>query len=120
MYKLVINPISTPTTVDPQIARYFYNLVPSDIVSGTITIPSTSFTDDCGNAVTSNLTTISPNGGYYLLIVDSVVRQSGLFTVATTGSSVVITQAKSVPIGSPITLLVNNFAPVSTSKDYIT
>ena len=76
--------------------------------------------DDSGNAVTGNLTTTATDNGYYLLFVNGVLQQSGLYTVSTDGSQVVIPQASTVPVDAPIILVVNNFAPTSTSTTTVT
>lgn len=121
LFKLVMDAVTeTDTFTNPEVEKYFYLLDDADRTSGTITIPATSFTDDAGNTMTGNLTTIATDNGYYLLFINGALQQSSLFTVAATGSSVEITQASTVPVSAPITLVVNNFAPTSTSTTTVT
>lgn len=111
---------TTDTDTNPEVEKYFYKLRAAERTSATITIPAVRFTDDAGNTMTGNLTTVSTDNGYYLLFVNGVLQQSSLFTVSAGGSQVVITQGSTVPVSAPITLAVNNFAPVSTSTTTVT
>jgi hypothetical protein len=122
IFKLVMSATTNTTTrTRPQVQKYFYKLAAAQRTNGrTITIPSTSFRDDAGSAVAGNLTTRSSSNGYYLLFVNGVPQQSNLFAVSTNGSRVVITNASLVPLSAPITLIVNNFAPNSTSTTTVT
>ena len=121
LFKLVMSAVTTTTTdTTPEVVKYFYKLREDERSGGTITIPSTQFMDDSGNAVTGNLTTTATDNGYYLLFVNGVLQQSGLYTVSTDGSQVVIPQASTVPVDAPIILVVNNFAPTSTSTTTVT
>jgi hypothetical protein len=122
LFKLVMNATTNTTTrTRPQVQKYFYKLAAAQRTNGrTITIPSTSFTNDAGAAVVGNLTTRSSSNGYYLMFVNGVVQQSNLFAVSTSGTRVTISNASLVPLSSPITLVVNNFAPVSTSTTTVT
>ncbi|AOY78152.1 DUF4183 domain-containing protein [Clostridium formicaceticum] len=121
LFKLVMDAVTeTETSTNPEVEKYFYNFDDNDLTGDTLTIPSTSFFDDAGDAVTSNLVTTADDNGYYLLFVNGALQQSSLFTVAATGSSVAITQASTIPVSAPITLVVNNFAPTSTSTTTVT
>ncbi|GAB6087288.1 DUF4183 domain-containing protein [Alkaliphilus crotonatoxidans] len=121
LFKLVMSAVtSTDTDINPEVEKYFYDFDDADRVGNTITIPATAFTDDAGNTMTGNLTTVTTDNGYYLLFVNGVLQQSSLFTVSAGGSQVVISQASTVPVSAPITLVVNNFAPSSTSTTTIT
>ena len=114
LFKLVmIATTSTTTDTNPEVERYFYRLNPAQRTSGTLTIPSTSFTNSSGAAVTSNIVTATTDNGYYLLFINGAFQETSLFTVA--ASQVKITQTSLVPTSAPITLVVNNFAPTSTS-----
>lgn len=112
LFKLVMD-ATTTTDTNPEVEKYFYNLEEVDRDSGIITIPYNKFFDDAGNSLTTNLTTVASNNGYYLLFVNGVLQQSSLFTVSSEGSTLEITNASSVPVSAPITLIVNNFAPTS-------
>ena len=112
LFKLVMD-ATTTTDTNPEVEKYFYNLEEVDRDSGIITIPYNKFFDDVGNSLTTNLTTVASNNGYYLLFVNGVLQQSSLFTVSSEGSTLEITNASSVPVSAPITLIVNNFAPTS-------
>ena len=112
LFKLVMD-ATTTTDTNPEVEKYFYNLEEVDRDSGIITIPYNKFFDDVGNSLTTNLTTVASNNGYYLLFVNGVLQQSSLFTVSSEGSTLEITNASSVPVNAPITLIVNNFAPTS-------
>lgn len=121
LFKLKIDALTTTDTeVNPEIDKYFYELREDERTAGTITIPAIQFTDSDGNIMTGNLTTVSTNNGYYLLFINGVLQQSSLYTVDVNGSDVVITDAATVPVGAPITLIVNNFAPVSDSDTTVT
>lgn len=121
LFKLVMSAETTTTTdTNPAVEKYFYKLQDADRTSGTITIPFSDFTDDAGNTLATNLTTVTTDNGYYLLDVNGQLQQSSLFTVSANGSQVTITQASTVPISAPITLVVNNFAPISTSTTTVT
>ena len=122
LFKLVMSATTTTgtttgTTTDtnPAVEKYFYKLKAAQRTGGKVTIPSTLFVNDSGASVVSHLTTASTANGYYLLFVNGVLQESSLFTVAATGSSVVITKCSTVPLTAPITLVVNNFVPTSTS-----
>lgn len=119
IFKLVMSAeTETFTDTNPAVQKYFYKLEGTG--SAVITIPSTSFQDDSGTAVASNLATVTATNGYYLLFVNGVLQQSSLFTVASTGESVTISQCSTVPLSAPITLVVNNFVPSSTSTTTVT
>lgn len=121
LFKLVMSAVTeTDTDTNPEVNKYFYRLREDERTSSTITIPSTNFIDDAGNTITGNLETVATNNGYYLLYINGVLQQSSLFTVSENGSNVVITQSSTVPISAPITLVVNNFAPSSTSTTTVT
>ncbi|AKL96313.1 hypothetical protein CACET_c28680 [Clostridium aceticum] len=121
LFKLVMDAVTeTETYTNPEVEKYFYNFDEADLDVDTLTIPATSFFDDAGDPVTSNLVTLADDNGYYLLFVNGALQQSSLFTVSTDGSEVVITQASTIPVGAPITLVVNNFAPTSTSTTTVT
>ncbi|WP_349948398.1 DUF4183 domain-containing protein [Lacrimispora sp. BS-2] len=121
LFKLVIDATTTTdTAINPEVDKYFYELREDERTGGTITIPATQFTDNNGDIMTGNLTTAATDNGYYLLFINGVLQQSSLYTVSTDGSQVVITDAATVPVGAPITLIVNNFAPVSDSTTTVT
>lgn len=121
LLKLVMSAVTTTDVdINPEISKYFYELREDERADDILTIPATQFTDDAGNIMTGNLTTVSTDNGYYLLFINGVLQQSSLFTVSTDGSQVVINQASTIPVGTPITLTVNNFNPISTSTTTIT
>ncbi|WP_333650539.1 DUF4183 domain-containing protein [Lacrimispora sp.] len=121
LFKLVIDAATTTdTAINPEVDKYFYELREDERTAGTITIPAIQFTDNNGDIMTGNLTTAATDNGYYLLFINGVLQQSSLYTVSTDGSQVVITDAATVPVGAPITLIVNNFAPVSDSTTTVT
>ncbi len=76
--------------------------------------------DDDGNVMTGDLTTVETDNGYYLLFINGVLQQSGLYTVASDGSQVVINDAATILLGSSITLIVTNFTPTSDSETTVT
>ena len=122
LFKLVMSATTTTTTTArPDISRYFYQLEAADrsTTNWTLTAPSSKFYDDAGDSMSASpFTTIVASNGYYLLIVNGVVQQSGLYTVNT--NNIVLTQASSLPVSAPITLVVNNFAPISSSTTTVT
>ncbi len=121
LFKLVIDATTTTDTdINPAVDKYFYELREDERAGDTITIPATQFSDNDGNIMTGNLTTAAADNGYYLLFINGVLQQSSLYTVSGDGSQVVITDATTVPVGAPIALVVNNFAPVSDSTTTVT
>ncbi len=121
LLKLVMSAVTTTDVdINPEISKYFYELREDERTDDVLTIPAAQFPDDAGNIMTGNLTTVSTDNGYYLLFINGVLQQSSLFTVSTDGSQVVINQASTIPVGTPITLTVNNFNPISTSTTTIT
>lgn len=120
LFKLVINAdTTTDTDINPEIERYFYNLREDERTEGTVTIPAAQFLDDENEAVVGALTTASEDNGYYLLFINGVLQQSDLFTVEEDGSEVEITDASTIEVGTPIILVVNNFAPTSDSDTIV-
>lgn len=114
LFKLAIT-AETQTTVKtmPEVKKYFYELVTSDITSGTLTIPATSFVDEQGNVVTS-ITLATSDNGYYLLFINGVLQQDSLYTVS--ANDVVIPNiADDIEDGSPIILVVTDFVPTADS-----
>ena len=121
LFKLVIDAETiTDIEINPELDKYFYELSEDERTGATVTIPATEFTDDEGNVMTDNLTVASTNNGYYLLFINGVLQQSSLYTVSVDGSQVVITDAATIPVGAPITLIVTNFAPLSDSETTVT
>ena len=121
LFKLVIDAVTTTDTdINPEIDKYFYELREDERTADTVTIPATQFTDDTGNVMIGNLTTATADNGYYMLFINGVLQQSSLYTVSGDGSQVVITDAATIPVGAPITLVVTNFAPVSDSDTTVT
>lgn len=121
LFKLVIGATTTTDTdINPAVDKYFYELREDERTGGTVTIPAIQFTDSNGDIMTGNLTTAAASNGYYLLFINGVLQQSSLYTVSSDGSQVVITDAATIPVGAPITLIVNNFAPVSDSSTTVT
>lgn len=121
LFKLAID-ATTTTSVDvsPEIKQYFYLLNEDERSGGVLTIPATKFTDDAGDIMATNLTPVTTDNGYYLLFVNGVLQQTGLYTVSTDGSQVTVNDAATVPVGAPITLIVTNFAPAADSDTTVT
>ena len=121
LFKLVIDATTTTDVeINPEIDKYFYDLREDERTDDTVTIPAIQFTDADGNVMTGNLTTVITNNGYYLLFINGVLQQSSLYTVSVDGSQVVITDAATIPVGAPITLIVTNFDPISDSDTTVT
>jgi len=121
LFKLVISAeTTTDTNTNPEVEKYFYNLREDERTGDTITIPAAQFTDDEGTVIVGNLTPIATDNGYYLLFINGVLQQSSLYTVSGDGSQVEITEGSTIPVDAPIVLVVNNFAPTSTSATTIT
>ncbi|WP_312701803.1 DUF4183 domain-containing protein [Sedimentibacter sp.] len=121
LFKLAID-AATTTDVDinPEIIRYFYLLEEVDRTDDTLVIPATKFVDDAGDIMTGNLTTAVADNGYYMLFINGVLQQSSLYTVSGDGSQVTVTDAETIPVQVPITLIVTNFAPISDSDTTVT
>ncbi|NYB74970.1 DUF4183 domain-containing protein [Sedimentibacter hydroxybenzoicus DSM 7310] len=116
LFKLAIDATtSTDVDINPAIEKYFYLLEEVDRTDDELVIPATKFIDDNGNIMTGNLTTAAENNGYYLLFINGVLQQSSLYTVSVDGSQVTVNDAETIPVQSPITLIVTNFAPISDS-----
>src|SRR5690554_4677727 len=121
LFKLVIDAeTTTDVEVNPEVSNYFYELEEDDRDNGTLTIPSTKFVDDAGDQVTGNLTTAIEGNGYYRLFINGALQQSSLYTVAADGSEVVVNDAATIPVGSPITLIVTNYDPLADSDTTVT
>lgn len=120
LFKLAIDAsTTTDVEINPDIEKYFYLLDAADRTDDVLTIPANKFTDDTGNVMTGNLTTAAANG-YYLLFINGVLQQSSLYTVSGDGSQVTVNDAETIPVGAPITLIVNNFAATSDSDTTVT
>lgn len=114
LFKLVIDAsTTTDTDLNPDIQRFFYEVNEDDIDAGVLTIPSTSFVDDAGDPVVGDLPLITPENGYYLLFVNGVLQQEGLYTVA--ANQVTVNDATTILPDTPVVLVVNEFAPTSVS-----
>ncbi|HHW31588.1 MAG TPA: DUF4183 domain-containing protein [Clostridiaceae bacterium] len=117
LIKLVVT-AETQTTVltKPTVEKYFYKFDTQhlDDQTGTLTIPANAFVDDQGDSVDS-ITPISENNGYYLLFINGALQQDGLYTVDTDEEEVVIQDAGSIEVDSPIVLVVTNFQPEANS-----
>lgn len=121
LFRLMIDAVTTTTTeVTPDIEKYFYELREEERTDDTITIPATQFTDDAGDVMTGNLTPVTTTSGYYMLFINGVLQQSSLYTVSADGSQVVITEGTTIPVGSPISLVVTNFTSASDSNTIVT
>ena len=121
LFKLAIDAETiTDVDINPAIIRYFYLLEEVDRTDDTLVIPATKFVDDAGDIMTGNLTTAVADNGYYMLFINGVLQQSSLYTVSGDGSQVTVTDAETIPVQVPITLIVTNFAPISDSDTTVT
>lgn len=117
LFKLAITAETVTTvTTEPDVKRYFYNLNTDDVDEGVLTIPAGSFVDDQDNPV-DTITEITPDNGFYLLFINGVLQQSDLYTVSST--EVVVQDASTIEPGSPIVLVVTNFATNADSQTTI-
>lgn len=117
LFKLAITAETiTTVTTEPDVKRYFYNLNTDDVDEGVLTIPAGSFVDDQDNPV-DTITEITPGNGFYLLFINGVLQQSDLYTVSST--EVVVQDASTIEPGSPIVLVVTNFATNADSQTTI-
>ncbi len=113
LLKLLVTASAANTThTVPTAIRYFYTVVASHIVSGTLTIPAASFVDDTNTAI-SSITTATANDGYYQLYINGQLQEGGLYTV--TANNVVVTDATNIDENQIVSLVVNNFAPTTSS-----
>jgi len=113
LFKLAIT-ASTTTTVDtrPDVQKFFYLFDPDDVDAGVLTILAEDFVDDQGDPIAS-IPEADPNNGYYLLFINGVLQQEGLYTVSDT--SVVVQEADDIEPEAPIVLVVTNFASDASS-----
>lgn len=117
LFKLAITAETVTTvTTEPDVKRYFYNFNTDDVDEGVLTIPAGSFVDDQDNPV-GTITEITPGNGFYLLFINGVLQQSDLYTVSST--EVVVQDASTIEPGSPIVLVVTNFATNADSQTTI-
>jgi len=117
LFKLAITAETiTTVTTEPDVKRYFYNFNTDDVDEGVLTIPAGSFVDDQDNPV-GTITEITPGNGFYLLFINGVLQQSDLYTVSST--EVVVQDASTIEPGSPIVLVVTNFATNADSQTTI-
>lgn len=115
IFKPVITATATDMKVKPTIKRYFYEKAAGDPTTGDLTISATSFTDDTGTTVTTDITYVTDtNNGYYLLFINGLLQESGSLTVNSTAKTVTIPGGGAIGVGVPIALVVNNFAPEAT------
>lgn len=120
LFKLAIDAATTTDVeINPAIERYFYELETEDVTAGTLVIPAAKFVNDAGNNVVGNLT-VATEDGYYLLFINGVLQQTSLYTVSGDGSQVTVTDAGTIPVQAPITLIVTNYAPTSDSDTTVT
>jgi len=118
LFKLAISAESTTTvTTEPTVLNYFYTLDPAHIDAGTLTIPANAFVDDQGDTVTT-ITLADADTGYYLLFINGVLQQEGLYSV--TANNVVIQDADTIKEDSPITLSVINFTSDADTQTTVT
>lgn len=121
LFKIVVDANTTSDIeISPEITQYFYPFASADLTDTVLTIPATKFIDDAGDLVTGNLTIAAPDNGYYLLFINGVLQQSDLYEVDVNGANVVVQDAATILAGSPITLIVTNFDPTSTSDTTVT
>ncbi|NLX63260.1 MAG: DUF4183 domain-containing protein [Clostridiaceae bacterium] len=114
LFKLAIT-ASTTTTVNtkPDVQKFFYLFDPDDLDNGTLTIEAEDFVDDQGDAITT-IPEAEPDNGYYLLFINGVLQQEGLYTV--TDESVVVQDAGDIEPEASIVLVVTNFASDASSN----
>ena len=74
------------------------------------------FFNDAGVSA-QTFTTVSTDNGYYLLYINGAIQQSGLYTVGAAGTGLTIKGPTGATIyaGQPVTLVVTNFEPSSTT-----
>jgi len=113
LFKLAIT-ANTTTTVDtkPDVQKFFYLFNPDDVDAGVLTIPAASFVDDQGDPITT-IPEADPDNGYYLLFINGVLQQEGLYTVS--DANVVVQEADNIEPDAPIVLVVTNFASDASS-----
>jgi hypothetical protein len=122
LFKLVI---SVDTTIDnnqinPDIQRYYYEVDTDDIdgVTGVLTIDAEQFVDDNGDPLQAGeIPEIDPVNGYYLLFVNGVLQQDSLYTV--TATEVTVDDASTLQAGTPVVLVVNEFAPSADANNTV-
>ncbi|MBS4025594.1 MAG: DUF4183 domain-containing protein [Clostridia bacterium] len=117
LFRLAITADTTTTTdTNPDVSRYFYDLAAGDrdTATDTLTVLASKFLDDAGIGVpATGLETVAADNGYYSLFINGVLQQTSLFTPS--AAQLVVTQVNTIPVSAPITFVVTNFAPTSTS-----
>lgn len=121
LFRLAVT-ASTSTRARPNVKKYMYPLAYSQITgaaSNILVIPRSKFTSDTGGTV-SIMRALASNG-YYLLEINGVVQESGAYTFSIAANSYIQKVTVSgitsnlFNASTPIALVVNNFAPLSTT-----
>jgi len=116
LFKLVIDVTTTTTTdINPDVKRYFYELEEEDVDEGILTIPASKLVDDSGDPLDGQIPVVDPENGYYLLFVNGVLQQSGLYSVSEDEIEVQDIDTETTPPGAPIVLVIASFAPTLDS-----
>lgn len=115
LFKPVFTATATDMKVNPAIQRFFYEKTALDPTTGDLTIPATSFVDDTGTTITTDIAYVTDtNNGYYLLFINGLLQESGNLVVSSAAKTVTITGGGTLGVGVAIALVVNNFAPSAT------
>jgi hypothetical protein len=114
LFKLVM---TGQTEATPAETRYFTNIGTADVtISAPYDILASGLFDDNGNLLGITIPmTLATTNGYYMLNVDGVLQQSGLYTVTTLQIELLgTTTPYTILAGSPITLAVTNLSATTT------
>lgn len=119
LMKLLVE-ATTTTAVGPDSSNYFYVTTADTAAGATLTIDAASFFDDSGTAVTE-LPTLEAGNSYFQVYVNGVLQMEGICTYTPgatgTGSLAIAVPAggSSILTGSPVVLVLDTFAPTSTT-----
>lgn len=113
IFKIVV---TATTTAKPTVENFFYKTTAA-VTGSTLTIDDTSFVDDAGDPVgAGGITLAAADNGYYTLLVNGVPMETGSYAVTADDVVITIDAAEDLDLaaGTPIVLMVTNFAPEST------
>jgi len=116
--KIVVG-ATTTTTLDPTLARLFYQVPALTTGPTTLSIDAADFMGDDGNPSTE-LPTLDADNSYYNVYINGLLQMAGLsvYTPGATGvGSLAITlpTGQSIALDTVVVLEIVSYAPVSTT-----
>lgn len=110
---------TAPTTQTFPTASGFFNTAPVGGYTGSAsyTIADIDWVDDSGSAVTAgSLIPVTTDDGYVSLYINGQLQESDMLTVlSTTEATITFDSTTTIEEGKIISLIVTNFAPITTA-----